>query len=77
MKRGEGDERSNRYVYKIKNLSCTNCALKIEQKISELDNVQVNLDLINNRLIISTSLENKRYFKKVNKIAKYRTRNKN
>lgn len=61
---------SNRFVYKVKNLSCSNCALKIEQKISELDNVQeVYLDLINNKLTISTTLDNKDILRKVNKIA--------
>jgi len=57
------------YTYQIKNLNCPNCALKIEKKINALNEISyVNLDLINNKLSI-TSSDHVDILKKMNKIA--------
>src|SRR5690554_6575588 len=64
------DSYSNRYTYSIRNLTCSNCAIKIENKINELNGVsEVNIDLLNNKLAISSTLGNKDILNKVKKIA--------
>lgn len=63
-------KQSNRYTYNIKNLTCSNCAMKIENKINDLEDVsEVYLDLVNNKLAVTSTSENKVILSKVKKIA--------
>ncbi len=60
----------NEYIYEIDNLNCANCALKIENKIKQLNDVSyVHLDLVNKKLMIRSNSDNLDLLKTVNKIA--------
>ncbi|QVK19536.1 cadmium-translocating P-type ATPase [Mycoplasmatota bacterium] len=56
-------------TYNIKNLNCPGCALKIEKKIKELDCVSfASIDLVNNKLSITSSSETIDILKTINQI---------
>lgn len=60
----------NQYTYDIKNLSCANCAAKIENKIRNLTEVsEINIDFINNKLNITSSANNRELLRQINHIA--------
>lgn len=58
-------------TYEVQNLSCANCAKKIEKHINEIDGVsEASIDIINKRLTISTNKStNVNLLNEMNKIA--------
>ncbi len=66
------NEENKNYKYQIRNLNCPNCALKIENKISKLQDVSdISIDLVHHQMLVSSSSENKSLLKRINKIANH------
>jgi len=65
-------KQENKVTYEVQNLSCANCAKKIEKRINEIDGVsEASIDIINKRLTFNnnSNKNNEDLLKEMNKIA--------